>query len=288
MREARGPAWTDWLHDRGLRWRWGQGSTRARSFSICGRAGAMRSDRAFAGDASLDEALAAVRKQPPMAARALAPEVSVQEGAIRVLRTPVAFGSRSSTTGASGRSLNRLAWAGAAVTVYPHDVDAGEAHSLRRRPALERAGRPCAADARDRHGSVQCSGRVPRPRHLPRPPAARDLATGHDTFKLPFGHRGANHPVVERRDGPRSPSRARTTASRSTPERSARGRDPRLSLRRHGQGARPSRGLRARSVQFHPEARPGAGADTSWGWLDGWVEEVSGLAKAGVTSTRSA
>ena len=27
------------------------------------------------------------------------------------------------------------------------------------------------------------------------------LATGLETFKLPFGHRGANHPVLDRRSG---------------------------------------------------------------------------------------
>ena len=79
------------------------------------------------------------------------------------------------------------------------------------------------------------------------------LATGHDTYKLPFGHRGANHPVLERRSG-----RVLVTSQN------------------HGFAVAPSEAdeathvslydgtvegfdfeLRARSVQFHPEAGPG-------------------------------
>ena len=80
------------------------------------------------------------------------------------------------------------------------------------------------------------------------------LATGHETYKLPFGHRGANHPVLERASG-----RVLVTSQN------------------HGFAVAPSDGaeathvslydgtvegfdfpeLRARSVQFHPEAGPG-------------------------------
>ena len=81
------------------------------------------------------------------------------------------------------------------------------------------------------------------------------LATGHSTYKLPFGHRGANHPVLERRTG-----RVLVTSQN------------------HGFAVAPSEDdeatyvslydgtvegfdfpeLRARSVQFHPEAGPAA------------------------------
>ncbi len=96
------------------------------------------------------------------------------------------------------------------------------------------------------------------------------LATGHDTFKLPFGHRGANHPVLERRSG-----RVLVTSQN------------------HGFAVAPSASteathvslydgtiegfefpeLRARSVQFHPEAGPGP--HDAWSILAGWVEEVA-------------
>ena len=96
------------------------------------------------------------------------------------------------------------------------------------------------------------------------------LATGHETFKLPFGHRGANHPVLDRRSGPRAGDE---------PEPRLRGRDrPRAKRRRTSRCTTGrSRGstfpeLRARSVQFHPEAGPGP--HDAWRILDGWVEEL--------------
>src|SRR5204863_1888943 len=64
-----------------------------------------------------------VRAQPPMAGRALAAGVSVKEpyvhsdGDVRV--AVVDYGCKRSI-------LRRLAAAGAAVTVFPHDVDADE------------------------------------------------------------------------------------------------------------------------------------------------------------------
>src|SRR3989475_6778296 len=76
MREARGPAWTDWLHERGLV---ALSGIDTRSLVVHLRqAGAMRAI-AVSGDASVEEALAAVREQPPMAGRALAAAVSTRE-----------------------------------------------------------------------------------------------------------------------------------------------------------------------------------------------------------------
>ena len=95
------------------------------------------------------------------------------------------------------------------------------------------------------------------------------LATGHATYKLPFGHRGANHPVLERRTG-----RVLVTSQN------------------HGFAVAPSESseatyvslydgtvegfdfpdLRARSVQFHPEAGPGP--HDAWPILEHWVEEL--------------
>jgi carbamoyl-phosphate synthase small subunit len=102
------------------------------------------------------------------------------------------------------------------------------------------------------------------------------LATGHKTYKLAFGHRGANHPVVERATGgvlvtsqnhgfAVAPSEAREATHVSLYDGTVEGLDfPEL---------------RARSVQFHPEAGPGP--HDAWGIIDRWVEEVSGgIAKA--------
>ena len=76
MREARGPAWTDWLHDRGLVALTGI-DTRSLVLHLR-EAGSMRAI-AMAGEASLEEALTSVRAQPEMAGRALAAKVSTRE-----------------------------------------------------------------------------------------------------------------------------------------------------------------------------------------------------------------
>ncbi|HVD11861.1 MAG TPA: carbamoyl-phosphate synthase domain-containing protein, partial [Gaiellaceae bacterium] len=121
MREARGPAWTDWLHRRGIVALTGIDT---RSLVVHLReAGAMRAI-AVAGDASVEEAVAAVQEQPPMSGRALAAQVSTPE--------PYVYSDAGTTRiavvdyGCKRSILDRLAWAGAAVTVYPHDVDTAE------------------------------------------------------------------------------------------------------------------------------------------------------------------
>ena len=95
-------------------------------------------------------------------------------------------------------------------------------------------------------------------------------ALGLETFKLRFGHRGANHPVLERKTG-----RVLVT------------------VQNHGFAVAPSDaeeathvslydgtveglafpGLRAYSVQFHPEAGPGP--HDAWPIIATWVDELS-------------
>jgi len=119
MREARGPEWTDWLHDRGLV---ALSGVDTRSLVLHLReAGSMRG-AAVAGDHDLDEVLRAVRAQPEMAGAALVAGVSTEsvytytaDGAVRV--AVVDFGCKRSI-------LRRLTESGAAVDVFPHDVDA--------------------------------------------------------------------------------------------------------------------------------------------------------------------
>src|ERR1700736_4416174 len=76
MREARGPAWTDWLHEHGLVALSGV-DTRSLVLHIR-EAGAMRSVAVADGD-GVDEAIAAVRAQPEMTGRALVEGVSRAE-----------------------------------------------------------------------------------------------------------------------------------------------------------------------------------------------------------------
>ena len=93
------------------------------------------------------------------------------------------------------------------------------------------------------------------------------LAAGHHTYKLPFGHRGANHPVLDRRSG-----------------------KVLVTSQNHGFAVEPSESAeathvslydgtiegfdfddrRAASVQFHPEAGPGP--HDAWPILETWVE----------------
>ena len=119
---------------------------------------------------------------------------------------------------------------------------AGRRARARRRAARERPrrsrldGRARRRGARDgRPGSAAL-------RHLPRPPAARPGARAGDV-QAPFGHRGANHPVLRERLGPRARDepepRLRGARARER-RRRPRGHAP-LALRRHGRGPAPAR-----------------------------------------------
>jgi carbamoyl-phosphate synthase small subunit len=267
MREARGPAWTDWLHEHGLV---ALSGIDTRSLVVhLRKAGAMRSI-AVSGEASVDEALDAVHEQPPMAGRALAGSVSAREphvysdaGTARI--AVLDYGCKRSI-------LDRLAWAGAAVTVFPHD--AAPADLLGFDGVLLSNGpgdpEPLAQEVetvRALLGVVPVFGICLGHQLLA-------LATGHETFKLPFGHRGANHPVLDKRTNrvlvtsqnhgfAVAPSTAREATHVSLYDGTVEGLDfPEL---------------RARSVQFHPEARPGP--HDAWPLLSAWVEEVA-LAQA--------
>jgi carbamoyl-phosphate synthase small subunit len=244
MREARGPAWTDWLAGQGVVALTGV-DTRTLVLHLRNR-GAMR---AAIGDVD-DSTLAAIRAQPPMTGRALAAEVSTREpyafvpdGHVEV--AVVDYGCKRSI-------MRRLAAAGAAVTVYPHDVDADtlaghDGVVLSNGPGDPEPLEAEVATVRDLLGRTPVLGICLGHQLLA-------LATGHETYKLPFGHRGANHPVLERASG-----RVLVTSQN------------------HGFAVLPSEGreathvslydgtveglaypeLRARSVQFHPEAGPG-------------------------------
>ena len=267
MREARGPDWTDWLREHDLV---ALSGIDTRSLVLHLRqAGAMRA-AAVSGEASVDAVLEQVRAQPLMAGRSLAAEVSTPEpyvfsdaGAVDL--AVVDYGCKLSI-------LNRLAWKGAAVTVYPHDADADE---LARYDGVLLSNGP--GDPEPLQAQVKAIEEL-----LGRTSVLGiclghqllALATGHRTFKLPFGHRGANHPVVDRATGrvlvtsqnhgfAVAPSEEREATHVSLYDGTVEGLDyPRL---------------RARSVQFHPEAGPGP--HDAWQILDRFVEEVS-LAQA--------
>jgi carbamoyl-phosphate synthase small subunit len=263
MREARGPAWTDWLHERGIV---ALSGIDTRSLVLKLReTGALRGV-VVAGDGSVEQAIGVARSQPSMSGRALAAAVSTQRpyvysdaGGARV--AVVDYGCKRSI-------LRRLAGAGAAVTVFPHDATSDEL--LRFDGVLLSNGpgdpEPLAEEiavVRELIGRMPILGICLGHQLLA-------LAAGHETFKLPFGHRGANHPVLDRASGrvlvtcqnhgfAVAPSEAREATHVSLYDGTVEGLDFPLE--------------HARSVQFHPEAGPGP--HDAWPILERWVEEVA-------------
>jgi carbamoyl-phosphate synthase small subunit len=268
MREARGPAWTDWLLERGVPALSGI-DTRTLVLTLR-EAGAMRAALVI-GDASVDETLRAVHERPPMAGRALAQKVSTpgpyeysERGRTRV--AVVDYGCKRSI-------LRRLAKAGAAVTVFPHDAYPEELKDFDGVVLSNGPGDP--EPLADEIDTVRALlGRVPL-LGICLGHQLLALAAGHETFKLPFGHRGANHPVLDRKtDRVLVTAQNHGFAVKPSTAREAR----HVSLYDGTVEGLEFPELRARSLQFHPEAGPGP--HDAWGLLEDWVEEVSGLAEA--------
>jgi carbamoyl-phosphate synthase small subunit len=263
MREARGPAWTDWLHERGIVALTGIDT---RSLVLALReAGSMRAV-AVAGAGSVDEAVAAARSLPEMAGRALVAGVSAkepyaftEEGRVRV--AVVDYGVKRSV-------LRRLAAAGAAVTVHPHTASADELAGYDGVLFSPGPGDPEPL-ARETETLRELLGRT-NVMGICLGHQVLALATGHETFKLPFGHRGANHPVLQRTDG----RVLVTSQNHGFAVRSATADEAtHVSLYDGTVEGLSFPELRARSLQFHPEAGPGP--HDAWPLLEHWVDEVA-------------
>jgi carbamoyl-phosphate synthase small subunit len=263
MRKLGGSEWGEWLTRHGLV-ALEELDTRALVLRLR-EGGAMRAVAVAEEDElSVEDALDAVREQPLMEGQALVAKVSApepylfSEGSPRV--AVVDYGAKRSI-------LRRLAIAGAAVTVFPHSVNADELAGfdgvvLSNGPGDPEPLRAETEAVRGLLGKIPVLGICLGHQLL-------GLATGHETFKLPFGHRGANHPVLDRRSG-----RVLVTSQN------------------HGFAVRPTSSeqathvslydgtvegfdfpeLRARSVQFHPEAGPGP--HDAWEILDAWIGEL--------------
>ena len=163
--------------------------------------------------------------------------------------------------------LRRLTAAGAAVTVFPHDTDADTVVGFDGVVLANGPGDP--EPLRDETKEVEAMlGRVP----------VYGICLGHqllcravglDTYKLPFGHRGANHPVVDRptsRVLVTSQNHGFAVAASDSKEAQQ------ISLYDGTVEGLSLPEVNARSVQFHPEAGPGP--HDGWPLLEAWVQEL--------------
>ena len=264
MRRLGGEDWALWLAERGVV-ALDEIDTRALTLRLRDE-GAMRAI-AVADERTLavDDALEQVRAQPTMEGAALvaqvstpAPYVAHPDGDVRVAL--VDYGAKRSI-------VRRLSRAGASVTVFPHVSDPDQLSTYDGVLLSNGPGDPAPLiEETDVVRSIL--GRVPV-LGICLGHQLLGLATDHETVKLPFGHRGANHPVLDRRTG-----RVLVTSQN------------------HGFAVAPTEGveethvslydgtvegfafpeLEASSVQFHPEAGPGP--HDAWPVLEGWVEEL--------------
>ena len=151
---------------------------------------------AMGGEASVDEALNAVRAQPEMAGRALAAE-GLDARPVRLL-------GRGLVTD-RGRRLRLQAldpatgspWSGAAVTVYPHDVDADELVDYDGVLLSNGPGDPEPLDRRAGDRSASLIGRVPILGSASATSCSRSRPVARRTSSR-SATAARNHPVLER------------------------------------------------------------------------------------------
>jgi carbamoyl-phosphate synthase small subunit len=262
MRQCGGDEWASWLAGRGVV---ALDGIDTRSVVLRLRSGGAMRAAAVATGERVRDVLRRVRAQPSMAGLALVGSVSCREPA-RVAVGDVDVGVVD--YGCKRSILRRLEAAGAAATLYPHDVDAGTLLAAGHDGVLlsNGPGDPAALPAEV--ATVEALvGRVP----------VLGICLGHQllaraaglrTYKLPFGHRGANHPVHDL-------VADRVLVTTQNHGFAVEGDGPEVTHVSLYDGTVEGLALpaeRARSVQFHPEAGPGP--HDAWPIVAGWVEEL--------------
>ena len=264
MRQLGGGEWGEWLRSHGLV---ALDEIDTRSIVLRLREGGAMRAAAVADEARqpVDDVLREVLEQPLMEGQALVAQVSTRE--------PYVFHESDGPNvavvdyGTKRSILRRLARAGARVTVFPHTAQPDELAAFDGVVLSNGPGdpEPLEAEVEAVRGLL---GRTPV-LGICLGHQLLGLATGHRTFKLPFGHRGANHPVLERRTG-----RVLVTSQNHgfAVETSDAEEETHVSLYDGTVEGLEFPELRARSVQFHPEAGPGP--HDAWRILESWVEEL--------------
>jgi carbamoyl-phosphate synthase small subunit len=263
MRKLGGREWAEWLTRHGLV-ALEEVDTRALVLRLR-EGGAMRAVAVSdARELSLADALEAVRGAPAMEGQALVAQVSAREPYLFSEGSPrvalVDYGTKRSL-------LRRLAGAGASVTVFPHSAQPDE---LERFDGVVLSNGPGDPEPLRQETEIVRAlvGRTPL-LGICLGHQLLGLATGHETFKLPFGHRGANHPVLDRRSG-RVLVTSQNHGFAVSPENAEQA--THVSLYDGTIEGFDFPELRARSLQFHPEAGPGP--HDAWHILSGWVSEL--------------
>jgi carbamoyl-phosphate synthase small subunit len=264
MRRLGGRAWAEWLAGHGIV---ALDEIDTRGLTLRLREGGAMRGVVVADETALptEEAMAAVNALPLMEGQALVAQVSTAEPYVaaesgRVSVALVDYGAKRSI-------VRRLVAAKAAVTVYPHLADPDE---LARHDGVMLSNGPGDPEPLTRETEVVRGllGRVPV-LGICLGHQLLGLATGHETYKLPFGHRGANHPVLERRSGRvlvTSQNHGFAVAPGGDAEATH------VSLYDGTVEGFDLPDLRARSVQFHPEAGPGP--HDAWPILEAWVRAL--------------
>jgi carbamoyl-phosphate synthase small subunit len=260
MRQVGGEDWPRWLAERGLV---ALDQIDTRSLVLHLRDGGAMRAAVVSGEASEAEVGRAIRAEAPMAGRALVAGVSTPK-AYRAGRggphvAVLDFGVKQSI-------VRRLVAGGARVTVFPHEVDAATVLGAGPDGILlsNGPGDPAALPAQvgvvtELLGQASILGICLGHQLL-------GLAAGLETFKLPFGHRGANHPVLEVRSN-------RVLVTSQNHGFAVHGDGPEVTHVSLYDGTVEGLGFEgARSLQFHPEAGPGP--HDAWPLLEAWLEEL--------------